>query len=153
MVATDILHQPEGAGPRSRAVGGAVALVALLAGTGCPTVDLGDDPVEPGVCRPDPTYFRERIWPEYLAQPAMAQTCVGRAGCHGEADGRSALRLDNVDPIDFGRNYQVVTRFLNCGTPEASSLFTKPLAGQDPHGGGDLFTATDPTVAVFEGWF
>lgn len=157
MVATDILHQPEGAGPRRRAVGGAVARGAVaiwaLASAGCPTVDLGDDPVEPGVCRPDPDYFRTRVWPEYLAQPDMAKTCVGRSGCHGEADGRSALRLDNTDPIDFTRNYQVVTRFLNCGTPEASSLFTKPLTGEDPHGGGDMFAGGDASAAVFLGWF
>jgi hypothetical protein len=83
----------------------------------------------------------------------MAKTCVGRSGCHGEADGRSALRLDNTDPIDFTRNYQVVTRFLNCGTPEASSLYTKPLTGEDPHGGGDLFGGADPAAAVFLAWF
>ncbi len=160
MVATDILHQPEGAGPRRRAVGGAVARSAAalgplvaLACAGCPTVDLGDDPVEPGVCRPDPDFFRTRVWPEYLAQPDMAKTCVGRSGCHGEADGRSALRLDTTDPIDFTRNYQVVTRFLNCGTPEASSLFTKPLTGEDPHGGGDMFAGGDASAAVFLDWF
>ncbi|MBK9031729.1 MAG: hypothetical protein IPL61_10460 [Myxococcales bacterium] len=173
MVATDIRTQPEGAGRRASdsrrvparaggrawvragraaAVSGLVT-AAVLASAGCPTVDLGDDPVEPGVCRPSPDYFRTRIWPEYLAQPEMAKSCVGRAGCHGETDGRSALRLDVSEPIDFTRNYQVVTRFLNCGTPEASSLFTKPLTGEDPHGGGDMFTAADPSVAVFEGWF
>ena len=153
MVAIDIPHQPEGAGTRRRrAVGGAVALAALLC-AGCPTVDLGDDPVEPGVCRPDPDYFRTRVWPEFLAPPDMAKTCVGRSGCHGEADGRSALRLDNTDPIDFTRNSQVVTRFLNCGTPEASSLYTKPLTGEDPHGGGDLFGGADPAAAVFLAWF
>ena len=160
MVATDILHQPEGAGPRRRAVGGAVARSAAalgplvaLACAGCPTVDLGDDPVEPGVCRPDPDFFRPGVWPDYLAQPYMAKTCVGRWGCQGYADGRSALRLDTTDPIDFTRNYQVVTRFLNCGTPEASSLFTKPLTGEDPHGGGDMFASGDASAAVFLDWF
>jgi hypothetical protein len=129
-----------------------VTIVAAMA-SGCPTVDLGDDPVDPGVCRPSPDYFRTRIWPEYLAPPDMAKTCVGRSGCHAEANGRSALRLDTVEPIDFTRNYQVTTRFLNCGTPDASSLLTKPVSGEDPHGGGDLFGPTDPAVAVFEGWF
>ncbi len=152
MVATDILNQREGAGLRFPAAGCAVALAALLC-TGCPTVDLGDDPVEPGVCRPDPDFFRTRVWPEFLAQPDMAKTCVGRSGCHAEADGRSALRLDNIEPIDFTRNYQVVTRFLNCGTPDASSLYTKPLGGEDPHGGGDLVVSGDAASNVFLQWF
>ncbi|MEZ4404288.1 MAG: hypothetical protein R3B06_29985 [Kofleriaceae bacterium] len=133
-------------------VGGSTLAAALLL-TGCPTVDLGDDPVDPGVCRPDPGYFQAEIWPKFLAPADPMKSCVGRAGCHGETDGRSALRLDNVAPIDFTRNYQVVTRFLNCGTPAASALLTKPLAGEDPHGGGDVFAAGDPAIAVFEGWF
>ena len=50
--------------------------------------------------------------------------------------------------------YQVVTRFLNCATPEASPLLGKPLVGDDPHGGGDLFPSTaDPAVVSFLGWF
>lgn len=149
MVAPDIPIRAEGSG-RRRALALATLAVAL---TGCPTVDLGDDPVEPGVCRPSPDYFQTTIWPQYLAQPDQAKTCVGRSGCHAETDGRSALRLDNVEPIDFSRNYQVVTRFLNCGTPGASALLTKPLSGEDPHGGGDMFGPGDPSVTVFEGWF
>ena len=145
----DNQSQAVGAGRRRAR---ALATLALVL-AGCPTVDLGDDPVEQGVCRPSPDYFQTTIWPQYLAQPDMARTCVGRSGCHAESDGRSALRLDTVEPIDFTRNYQVVTRFLNCGTPGASALLTKPLSGEDPHGGGDLFGPADPSVAVFEGWF
>src|SRR5690606_27316429 len=32
----------------------------------CPTVDLGETPVSPGACRPDPAYFEEVIWPEFI---------------------------------------------------------------------------------------
>lgn len=129
-------------------------VASIAAGSlGCPTVDLGDDPVDPGVCRPDPAYFEAEIWPKFLARSEPDKTCVGRSGCHGEADGRSALRLDAIEPIDYARNYQVTTRFLNCGTPAASSLLTKPVSGEDPHGGGDVFGASDPSVAIFTAWF
>ena len=49
--------------------------------------------------------------------------------------------MDSTEPIDLARNYSVATRFLNCGTPEASLLYTKPLRGLESHGGG---------VAVFD---
>jgi hypothetical protein len=47
----------------------------------------------------------------------------------------------------------VVTRFLNCGSPDASSLLTKPLSTSDQHGGGDIYNAGDPEVTAFETWF
>lgn len=153
MVDSDILYQHEGAG-RPSPLGRTALVVAVLALGGCPTVDLGDDPADPGLCRRvSPVYFEDTLWPQYLAQPDQAKTCVGRAGCHAESDGRSALRLDNTDPIDFTRNYQIAIRFLNCGSPDASPLLTKPMSGIDAHGGGDLFGPTSPEVAVFEGWF
>jgi hypothetical protein len=136
---------------------GVLGLAILVGITGCPTVDLGDAPPNPGVCRPDPQYFRDVIWPEFLAPPEIARSCVGQGGCHAIEDGRSALRLETDVETDLGaldRNYAVVTRFLNCGSPDASSLLTKPLATSDPHGGGDIFPNTsDPAVTAFETWF
>jgi hypothetical protein len=118
-------------------------------------VDLGETPPDPGVCRPDPTYFRDVIWPEYLAPTDPDKSCVGTSGCHASDTGRSALRLetDTSDPQVFDRNYAVVTRFLNCGSPDASSLLTKPISGVDSHGGSDLFGPGDPEEATFLGWF
>jgi len=130
-----------------------VGLVALGCLAACPTVDLGEDPSNPAVCRPDPTYFREQIWPNYLAPSDPAKSCVAAAGCHRDSDGRSGLRLDSTAPIDLERNYQSTIRFLNCSTRDASSLYTRPLAGQDSHGGGDIFTMTDPQVMIFQDWF
>lgn len=131
--------------------------LAVTALAGCPTVDLGDTPPDPGVCRPDPTYYRDVIWPEFLAPADAARSCVVAGGCHATQDGRSALRLEtdvDADPTAHTRNYQVVTRFLNCASPDASSLLTKPLATVDSHGGGDIFPNTmDPAVMAFEGWF
>jgi hypothetical protein len=129
------------------------AALAAFTLAGCPTVDLGENPPDPGRCRPDFAYYRDIIWPEFLAPTEPARSCVDAAGCHQRDNGRSALRLVVNEPIDHNSNYQVVTRFLNCGTPEASSLLTKPLTGLDPHGGGDLFDASDPAYDVFLLWF
>jgi hypothetical protein len=130
---------------------GAVLGIALL--SACPTVDLGDQPPDPEPCRPDMQYFHDHIWPEYLAPADASKSCVANAGCHQISTGRSALRLQ-TDPVDDVQNYQVVTVFLNCSTPEASPLLTKPLKGGDPHGGGDLFlTTSDPAVVSFLTWF
>ena len=132
------------------------AVCVLVALAGCPTVDLGDSPVVPGSCRPDPAYYEETIWPQMIAPGAAAQSCVSEAGCHQRSNGRSALRLITGEPLaasDHRANYDVVTRFLNCGSPEASSLLTKPLSGVDPHGGGDLFAPGSAQEMVFLQWF
>ena len=113
--------------------------LALLLLPGCPTVDLGETPVSPGACRPDPAYFEEFIWPEFIDVADNEKSCVSEGGCHQLENGRSAFRVSLTEPIDFSANYNVATRFLNCGTPDSSSLLTKPLSGVDSHGGGDIF--------------
>ena len=129
----------------------ALALCSVLA-TGCPTVDLGETPAEPGSCRPDRAYFENTMWPEFFAPADEARSCVDEAACHRIEDGRSALRFE-TNPLDQNRNYDVVTRFLNCGAPEASSALTKPLDGVDPHGGGELFGAGSAPEETFLEWF
>jgi hypothetical protein len=125
-----------------------VCAIALLGG--CPTVDLGDQPPDPEQCRPDMQYFHDHIWPEYLAPSDPAKSCVAKSGCHSDS---SALRFA-TSPVNDITNYQAVTHFLDCQTPEASLLLTKPLKGGDPHGGGDIFASTsDPQVQVFLKWF
>lgn len=134
-------------------MGGMAALVL----SACPTVDLGDVPPDPNVCRPPREYYEEMIWPNYLAPANAANSCVANAGCHNAANGRSALRLDNSNPPNHSQNYSAVTRFLNCNTPDASGLLTKPLSTEDPHGGGDILVPgdmmDDQAIAVFRGWF
>ncbi len=137
----------------SRVRASAVVAATALALAGCPNVDFGDQPPDPGLCRPDFQYYKDVVWPQFLAPADPARSCVTQSGCHQVATGRSALRLE-TNPVDDTRNYQVVTRFLNCATPEASPLLGKPLVGDDPHGGGDLFPSTaDPAVVSFLGWF
>jgi hypothetical protein len=133
-----------------------LAAVAVLAGLGCPTVDLGESPPAPGLCRPDLAYFKTVVWPELIDNPTPERGCIAEAGCHQQANGRSALRFITQAPLsdpDLNQNFEVATRFLNCGTPEASSFVTKPLSGIDPHGGGDLFSTADPEFVAFRGWF
>lgn len=133
-------------------VAGSIALAGLA---GCPTIDLGEDPSNPALCRPDPAYFRDQIWNDYITigGAQSEDSCIRAGGCHAEADGRSGLRLDATEPIDLERNYQVVIRFLNCSARDSSSFLTRPLAGEDQHGGGDLFSTSDPQYATFQGWF
>ena len=129
-----------------------VALVAIAA-AGCPTVDLTNELPEPDSCRPDRAYYEDVLWPEYLvATPATS--CVSAAGCHGMSNQpRSALRLSTVAPVDHDANYDTVVRFLSCREEEKSPLLTKPMAGTDPHGGGDLFDGSSPQRSIFLDWF
>lgn len=131
-------------------VGFALASALLAA---CPTVDLGDTPVSPGSCRPDMAYFEDVIWPQFIAPANEAQSCVAEGGCHQLENGRSAFRVSVNPPIDFAANYNVTTRFLNCGTPQSSPLLTKPVGGVDSHGGGDLFAPGSEPELVFLDWF
>ena len=96
----------------------AISILAAFA-TGCPTVDLGDNPPEPGICRPDPLYFETQIWISYVTAPAIS--CINDAGCHRQNDGRSSLRIDfdpgNPGQVDLGAAYNIVTRFPQLRVP------------------------------------
>jgi hypothetical protein len=97
--------------------------------------------------------FEDTVWEMALAPADQSLSCV-TAACHAKGTGRSALRL-NPDPQSAGEwqeNYDVTIRFLNCGTPLASSLITKPAAGGNPHGGGDLWTIGDTPSTVVVDW-
>jgi hypothetical protein len=138
---------------------GTRGVLAGLAGlgllTGCPTVDLGDSPVDTGQCLPakGQAYFQDQIWPMFLAPADQTRTCA-RANCHLDGSGRSALQLRTNPPVDFDFNYKVTIQYLNCQTPNASTLLTKPLKGVDAHAGGDIFPdMNDPAVVTFLAWF
>jgi hypothetical protein len=128
------------------------ALIAccVLTLAGCPTVDLGDTPPDIGACNPNGglDYFTNNIWPSYLNTAGAANCAV--TGCHLMSHG---LALSTTPPLDYAANFRIAQQYLNCGTPEASELLTKPLAGVDGHGGGDLFTMTDAQYQVFMMWF
>jgi len=129
-----------------------LVVLGALALAGCPTVDLGDQPADVGTCNPAKglDYFTTDIWPKYLTSTNNTRNCV-RTDCHGNARSPS---FDPTMPIDYTKNYRVAQGFLNCGTPTASPLLTKPLAGIDAHGGGDIFPdMSDPAVVDFLAWF
>ena len=128
-------------------------VAALLSCGACETLDLGESPPDPGSCRPDFAYYRDALWPEYLKAPDPALSCVAASGCHDIADGRSALRVDTTEPADHELNYSVVTRFLDCASPDTSPLLIKPLSDQEDHGGGDLFDENSAAVRIFLDWF
>jgi hypothetical protein len=132
---------------RTAGVGLAFALLA-----GCPTVDLGDTPTEIGLCNPAGglQYFQDQIWPNYVIRTDPATSCAKAGTCH-VAGGNG---LDFPAMVDYPNSYKRSQLYLNCGTPAASLFLTKPLAGIDQHGGGDIFGSTsDPAVQIFLDWF
>lgn len=128
------------------------AAAYALALTACPSVDLGDTPSDISACYPAKgmAYFTSDIEPRYL-QLGDPAGCARTSMCH-DAGGHAPV-LDRIDPIDHATNFKAVQLKLDCGSPMASPLFTKPLAGVDGHGGGDLFDINDPKVQVFLAWF
>lgn len=138
--------------PRSRCAFGAL-LVLLTFATGCPTVDLGDTPTDIGLCNPPGgiEYFEAEIWPNFVRPNDATNGCTRAGGCHNEAGGNGLSFQTN--PVDVAFNYRQAQQFLNCGTPAASQLLTKPLDTSDPHLGGNLVTTNDAAYTVFIGWF
>ena len=135
------------------ALWGTVLTTMLGMMAGCPTVDLGDTPTDIGLCNPagGTDYFETQIWPNFVVRSDPTKSCTRTGGCHNETGG-NALGFRTM-PVDFSFNFRQTQIYLNCGTPNASQLLTKPLAGSDPHGGMDIFTSADPAVQVFLGWF
>ncbi len=121
--------------------------------SGCPTVDLGDDPPGVGLCNPanGQTYFETEIVPKYLKLSDATNGCGRDGGCHNRAHG---LAYD-LTPANLASaaNYRVTLQYLNCGTPRQSALLTKPLTGEDAHGGGDLVENGSAEMTTFLMWF
>jgi hypothetical protein len=130
-----------------------LALAALVA-TACPTVDQGEPPVAPESCLPDFQTFKNVVWPTAIANADPEKSCVAKSGCHARESGRSALRLipEPGPDAEHQMNYDTVTRFLNCSTPEASPFITKPSSGGDPHAGGDLWDLGEEPELTVERW-
>lgn len=138
---------------RSQTAGRAVLAATVLLLAGCPTVDLGDTPTDIGLCNPvgGVDYFRDQIWPNYIQPTNTTRGCTKSGGCHNEAGG-NALNF-RTQPVDDAFNYRQTQIYLNCGQPMMSELLTRPLAGIDAHGGGDLIPTGDPSVQIFLDWF
>ena len=133
-----------------------LVLFALPLVAGCPTVDLGDTPTDIGLCNPPggPDYFRDVIWPDFVRPSDGQKGCTKTGSCHNEAGG-NGLAFKTSPAPDFPFNYRQAQLFLNCGTPEASLLLTKPLDTTEPHGGGNLIISgtDDALIQKFLAWF
>lgn len=141
----------------SRYVPFALAFTLSVLVTGCPTIDLGEAPIDPGSCRPDPVYFEDTFYPMYI-EAGGADSCIGDGGCHDATNaGSSAFQLEPITdpnrPNAFDDAYFATTVFLNCGSPDISPMLTRPLSGRDVHGGGDLFDPGSAQEQVFLNWF
>jgi hypothetical protein len=130
---------------------GAMAACLVLGLSGCPTVDLGDTPPDIGACNPMKgiDYFTTDIEPKFYKVQDTANGCARSSGCHDQAHGLTLDRNPGSDAV----NYKVTQAYLNCGQPAASLLLTKPMAGVEGHGGGDLFQMSDMQTQVFLDWF
>jgi hypothetical protein len=144
---------------RSRS-GGLACLLGVVFLTACPTVDLGDNPTDLGVCIPAGgiDYFRDEIWTKYVRHGG-AMACTQTGGCHNEAGGNElAFKTQGCNFSDANDpcwtfNYRHVQNFLSCATPSESELMVKPLAGRTAHGGGDLVQTGDAAYMAFLAWF
>jgi hypothetical protein len=118
---------------------------------GCPTVDLGDDPPDVGLCNPTGglPYFQNEIVPKYLKLSDKTTGCGRSSACHDRSHG---LAFDLLNPTST-QNYRLTQNYLNCGSPMQSDLLTKPLAGIVGHGGGDLIQPGSTEEDVFLEWF
>jgi len=129
----------------------------LLGLAACPTVDLGDTPVTPPLCRPSLEDFKKvgGIWDVAVDPPDQTKSCIANAGCHAQATGRSALRLINPPTaLDWDTNLDEIAQFLDCASPSNSLFIQKPEAGVEPHLGGDLWTcdSTCEPIRTVERW-
>lgn len=134
------------------------AVLALLLAA-CPTVDPGDNPVAPPLCRPDLETFKAEggIWDTAINPPDETKSCVAMAGCHSQDTGRSGLRMLNkpratFTDLEWRLNLDVVARYLNCSTPSDSVFITKPEGEIDPHLGGDLWCRGCEPIGTIEAW-
>jgi hypothetical protein len=129
----------------------ALAALCVLALPGCPTVDLGDTPSDIGACNPSGgvEFFTSDIEPKYLKIQDPVNGCARNSMCHDGAHGLALSRTVGDDLI----NYRVSQGYLNCGSPVASEMLTRPMAGIDGHGGGDLFQPGSPEEMTFLAWF
>ena len=143
---------------RSRAAG--LAIGAVLAGAplggGCSTVDLGTPPPDVNACRPGQQWFIDQIWPMVLSADYGGRHCYDSM-CHGGAS-VNLLRLTVPAgpgmiplPMDWNDDYVAASNEMNCSNVDASNLLLKPTATVT-HGGGMLFSPSDPQADLIKKW-
>lgn len=154
-------HGPSTKGPRAPL---RLALCGGLFATGCELVDPGEEVGVPARCVVSPSFFVERIVPDYLA----LHDCARSGGCHAADSGGSIFRLEDTsdslaplpgDPIAawptaWQNNLQSTAFFItDCDNAELSPLYAKPAGGSTlSHEGGDIFNPQGPELELIEEW-
>lgn len=147
-----------------RSLGGRRSLLALFAALGCEIVDPGPDVGVANRCVLNPSFYVERIVPEYIDRHG----CADEAGCHRAADANSIFRLQDVsgtlaplptDPVSawpsqWQENFRVTTaQISDCDLAELAPLYSEPAGGNTlTHGGGSLFGANGDELDLIQLW-
>lgn len=148
-------------GPSASAM---LVLHACIVAAGCEVVDPGEDVGVPKRCVVSPSFFVERIVPDYLE----LHDCARAGGCHAADSGGSIFRLESTadslaplpgDPIAswptaWQNNLQSTTFFItDCDIAELSPLYAKPAGGSTlAHEGGDIFEPDGPELELIQEW-
>jgi len=135
-----------------------------LALAGCELVDPGPDVGVASRCVLAPSYFVERVVPEYIERHG----CADEAGCHRATDANSIFRLqdtsDSLPPLPteplsawpepWRENFRVTTaQVSDCDLAELAPLYSEPAGGNTlEHGGGDLFGAGGDELDLIQLW-
>lgn len=138
--------------------------VVLGASASCEIVDPGPEVGVANRCVLAPSFFIERIVPEYLD----AHGCADEAGCHRAADANSIFRLQDTSgvlmplpeeplsawPTEWQENFRVTgAQISDCDVAELAPLYSEPAGGNTlDHGGGDLFGPDGPELELIQAW-
>ncbi len=140
-------------GVRVLVAGAGVAIAA--SGSACETVELGSPPADINACRPDPRFFYDRVWPEYLGREVSGKRC-NDSGCHDSGSPRQ-LRIPAPTsapalplPSDWAAAYKSVTEQMFCTNAASSPLVARP--SRTDHGGGKLIEPGGPEFELIRMW-
>lgn len=145
-------------GRRSRTL-----VVALLL-PGCEIIDPGPDAGVAQRCAVAPSFFIERIVPEFLEKHDCRD--VGNGGCHDIDNGTGIYRLRGTSdvltpspteplptwPEVWQLNFEeTASEIHDCDIAEDSPLYKKP-SGRETHGGGKLFNEGGAELELIDEW-
>lgn len=131
-----------------------LVLVALFAG--CGNVDLGLPPADVNACRPSPSFFTDKVFPEFLDKDYGGKHC-GDSRCHDPASPRSLVVTRPTSapavplPADWAALYKSVTEQTQCTNVKSSEILTRP-SGQRTHQGGKLIEPDGPEALIIQMW-
>jgi hypothetical protein len=139
-------------------------LALSLVLSACELVDPGPEVGVADRCVLAPSYFLERVAPDYID----AHGCAAEGGCHRATDANSIFRLQDTSmalppapgdpfsawPEPWRENFRVTTaQVSDCDLAELAPLWSEPAGGNTlEHGGGDLFSEDGPELDLIQTW-